>query len=202
MPILIVFLLIFGYFNFYVNPTICKANTEKVKSTTIGLIDEAIYNTIAQNDYDDLVTISKDNNDKIVLMQINSKNANKLNNDLVSDIQSKLNDTKKIDFSVPMGNFSGIPTLSGIGPAIKLNIIPIGNVHTKYNSQFVSVGINQSYHKIYINISVEVCILLPLYTHNVVVKNQVLVAETIIVGEVPTTYLNTDNLTNALNLIP
>ena len=101
-----------------------------------------------------------------------------------------------------MGNFSGIPTLSGIGPLIKLNIIPISNVNTKYNSQFVSVGINQSYHKIYINISVEVCILLPLYTHNVVVKNQVLVAETIIVGEVPTTYLNTDNLTNALNLIP
>lgn len=200
--IVIIFLLIFGYFNFYVNPTICKAHTEKVKSTTIGLIDEAIYNTISQNDYDDLVTISKDSNGKIVMMQVNSKNANKLNNDIVTDIQTKLNSTEKIELSLPLGNFSGIPTLSGIGPLISLNIVPIGNVHTNYNSQFVSVGINQSYHKIYINIAVEVCILLPLYSHNVVVKNQVLVTETIIVGEVPATYLNTDNLTNALNLIP
>lgn len=200
--IAIIFLLIFGYFNFYVNPTICKANTEKIKSSTISIVDSAIYNTLEKNDYDDLISISKDSSGKIVLMQVNSKNANKLNNDIVKDIQSQLNSTTQINCFVPLGNFSGIPSLSGIGPNIRLNIVPIGNVHTSYNSQFISVGINQSFHKIYINISVEVCILLPLYTQNVVVKNQVLVAETIIVGEVPTTYLNTDNLTNALNLIP
>ena len=181
---------------------ICEANKAKIKSSTISVVDAAIGNTISQNDYNDLVSITKDNDGKIVMMQVNSLNANKLNNNIVSDIQQKLNSSSKINCFVPIGNFSGIPILSGIGPNINLKIVPIGNVNTKFKSQFISVGINQSFHKIFINISVEVCVLLPLYTQNIIVSNQVLVAETVIIGEVPTTYLNTDNLTNALNLIP
>ena len=199
---LVIALAISGYFTLYVNPTICAANIAKIKSSTVSIIDSAIYGTLSKNDYNDLITISRDDSGKIVLMQVNSKNANKLNNDIVSDIQSNLNSNTKINCLVPLGNFTGITTLSGSGPNINLKIVPIGSVHTNFASQFVSVGINQSVHKIYINISVDVCVLLPLYTKNITVKNQVMVAETIIVGEVPTTYLYTDNLTNALNLIP
>ena len=200
--VFILFIFLFCYFNFYVNPTICETNKSQIKSNTITVMDNAIFNTLAQNDYNDLISISKDNNGKIILMQVNAKNTNKLNNDIVNDIQSNLNKNTKIQCYIPFGNFSGIPILSGLGPNLKINIVPIGNIHTEFFSQFVSVGINQSFHKIYINIAVEVCVLLPLYTQNIFVKNQVLVAETIIIGEVPTTYLNTDNLTNALNLIP
>lgn len=202
MIIFIIFIAISSYFSFYVNPTICEANTAKIKSSTVSIIDSAIYGTLAKNDYDDLIAITKDSDGKIVLMQVNSKNANKLNNDIVSDIQSNLNSNTRISCLVPLGNFTGITSLSGVGPNINLKIVPIGSVHTNFVSQFISVGINQSFHKIYINISVDVCVLLPLYTKTITVKNQIMVAETVIVGEVPATYLNTDNLTNALNLIP
>ena len=199
---MIAFILVFSYFNFYVHPQIFEASKAKIKSSTVTIMDSSIYSTLQNNDYDDLISITKDDTGKIVLMQVNSKNVNKLNNELVNDIQNTLNNQNVIKCSIPIGNFSGLPTLSGFGPNINLKIVPIGSVHTKFNSQFVSVGINQSFHKIYINLSIEVCLLLPLYTQTLTVFNQVLVAESIIVGEVPATYLNTDNLTNALNLIP
>lgn len=202
VTIFVTIFLIFCYFHFYVNPQICKANIAKIKSLTIEIENGAIANTLQQNDYDDLLTIKTDLDGNVTLMQVNSQNVNKLNNNILTDIQTHLNSQTKIECLVPLGNFSGVPIFSGIGPNISLNVIPIGNVTTKYNSQFYSVGINQSIHKIYLQIQIEVCILLPAYTQNVAVSNQVLVAESVIVGKIPNTYLNTENLTNALNLIP
>ena len=200
--VVVIFVLIFSYFNFYVNPQIISANTAKIKSHAIDVINSSISSTISQNNYDDLVNISKNSDGDIVLIEINSKNVNILTNNIMTNIQSKLDEDEILNYALPLGTFSGIPSLAGIGPKISLKIVPIGNVQTEYRSSIVGLSINQSYHKIYINIKISVTVVLPLYTQTIDVTNQVLVAETILVGKIPNTYLNTDNLTNALNLIP
>lgn len=200
--IFVAIFLIFCYFEFYVNPQICSANISKIKGTTIQIENEAISKTLQNNDYDDLIAVKTDSDGNVAYMQVNSNNVNKLNADILTKVQSNLNSQSQITCMVPLGNFSGVPVLSGIGPNVRLKVVPIGNVQTKYVSQFFSVGINQSLHKIMLQIQVEVCILLPAYTQNIIVSNQVVVAESVIVGKIPSTYLNTDNLTNALNLIP
>lgn len=202
MIFLIIAISVAMYFNCYVNPNIININLAVIKGTTIENINNSISYTLSKNDYDSLITISKDNNGDIVLMQVNSNNVNKLNCDIIDNLQNILNKQTNLKFSVPLGNFTGLPILNGIGPKIDINILPIGNANTKYNSQIANIGINQSYHKIYIAINVTVCILLPLYTQNINVSNQILVAESLLVGKIPNVYLNTDNLTNALNLIP
>ena len=200
---LLVFLfLVYLFFNFYVNPQIVKSNTAQIKSYSINLINSAVSNTIVNNDYDDLITILKDTDGNVSLLQVNSNNVNKLNNNIMTVVQNKLNEKDILNYKLPLGSFSGIPALSGFGPNVDLKIIQVGNVTTKYRSQILGLSINQSYHKIYITINVSVCIFLPLYTQNIEVSSQVLVAENLIVGKIPSTYLNTDNLTNALNLIP
>ena len=200
--VVVIFVLIFSYFNFYVNPQIVSANTAKIKSHTIDVINSSISTTISQNNYDDLMTISKNSSGDIVLIEVNSKNVNTLTNNIMTNIQTKLDEDEILNYALPLGTFSGIPALAGIGPKISLKIVPIGNVQTEYRSSIASLSINQSYHKIYINIKISVTVVLPLYTQTIDVSNQVLVAETILVGKIPNTYLNTDNLTNALNLIP
>lgn len=199
---LIVFIAIFSYFHFYVNPLIISTNMASIKANTVEILNEATYKTISGNDYDNLITITKDDDGNVSLLQVNSAYVNKLNNDMLSTIQTKLNEQNLLNYKLPLGSFLGIPILNGIGPKVDLKIVPIGNVTTKYNSQIASLSINQSYHKIYLTISVEICVVLPLYTQNVMVSNQILIGENIIVGKIPNTYLNTDNLTNALNLIP
>lgn len=194
--------LIFSYFQFYVNPQIVKTHSAQIKSNVISIINSAIDKTIAQNDYDDLIEVSKDINGDIVLLHVNSKNANKLNNNISEEVQTSLDDGSLLSYSLPLGAFLGIPLLSHVGPQVQLQISQIGHVQTKFRSQIASLSINQSYHKIYITIKTVVCVVLPLYTQNIEVSNQVLIAENILVGKIPDTYLNTDNLTNALNLIP
>lgn len=199
---IILIVLMIAFFSLYVNPQIVESNKSTIKSYTVNLINNAIRETLQNNDYDDLINISRDSQNNITLLQVNAKNVNHLNNEILTIIQNKLNEKDILNYSLPLGTFSGIPALAGIGPAVNLKIVPIGSVNTKFRSQISSLSINQSYHKIYINITTSICIFLPLYTHNIEVSSQVLVAENLIVGQIPSTYLNTDNLTNALNLIP
>ena len=200
--LVIIMTILFSFSHFYVNPQIVANNKARIKSYSIDIINNAVNQTIINNDYDDLITILKDGDGNITLLQVNSKNVNKLNNNIMTLVQNKLSEKDVLNYSLPIGSFSGIPALNGVGPNVSLKILPVGSVNTKYNSQIASLSINQSYHKIYITINITVCIFLPLYTQNIDISSQILVAENLIVGKIPATYLNTDNLTNALNLIP
>ena len=198
--IFVIFCLIFIYF--YVNPQIINGHKAHIKNYGVNLINNAISSTIANNEYDDLITITKNSDGNISLLSVNSKNVNLLTNNIMTLVQNKLNQQNALDYKLPLGTFTGLPFLSGVGPDVSLKIIPVGNVSTKYRSQISSLSINQSYHKIYLTITVSVCVFLPLYTQDIDISSQVLIAESLIVGQIPSTYLNTDNLTNALNLIP
>lgn len=200
--IILISSLIFSYFHFFVNPQIVSTNTAKIKSYTISVINTATAEIILNNNYNDLMFITKADDGSVSLMQVNTANVNKLNNEVMTKIQNLLNQTNILNYKLPLGSFLGIPILNGIGPRVTLKIVPIGNVNTEYKSQIASLSINQSYHKIYLTVYITVCVVLPLYTQNIVVSNKMLIAENLIVGKIPSTYLNTENLTNALNLIP
>ncbi len=202
IAIIIILLFIIGYLYFFVNPQIINGHKAQIKTFSVNLINNAVATTINNNEYDDLITITKNSNGNISLLSVNSKNVNILTNSVMSLVQSKLNQQDTLNYKLPLGTFTGLPILSGIGPNVTLKIVPVGSVATKYRSQISSLSINQSYHKIYLTVSVSLCVFLPLYTQYIDVSSQILIAENLIVGQIPTTYLNTDNLTNALNLIP
>ena len=190
------------YFEFYVNPQIVVANMSQIKNIATQTINDGIRDTIKQNNYDDLMNIEKDSDNKVSLISVNSSNVNKLNTDIIYTTQNHFKNIENMQIEIPIGTFTGIPILNGYGKNVLIKIVPIGTVNTKFISKFYSVGINQSCHKIFINVTISVNVLLPLYTQNVEVTSQVLLGECVIVGEIPNVYLNTDNLTNALNLIP
>lgn len=202
IAIALVVIAIVCYFDFYVNPQIVNANIAHIKAKTTSIINSGVQHTLQNSNYNDLISIQKDSNNKVSYITVNSNNVNILNTNIVSATQQKLEEQKSMQIEVPLGTFSGIPILNGIGSNVTIKLTPVGSVNTKFVSQFYSVGINQSIHKIYINITTTICVLLPLYTQNIDVTTQVLVAECVVVGEIPNVYLNTDNLTNALNLIP
>lgn len=202
IAITLIVIAIFCYFDFYVNPQIVNANLAQIKSVATNVINSGVQSTLQNNDYNDLMTIEKDQNNNIKLISVNTKNVNKLNSNIISLTQRKLEQEKDMHINIPLGTFTGLPILNGLGKSLTIKLTHIGSVNTKFTSQFYSVAINQSIHKIYLNITATICVLLPLYTQNVDITTQVLVAECVIVGDIPNVYLNTDNLTNALNLIP
>ena len=93
-----------------------------------------------------------------------------------------------------MDQFLGISALSGISPHFKIALERAGNIETKIDSEFTSVGINQTMHRIYLNLKCSIGILAPFKSINKDISSKVLLTETVIVGDVPSTYYNYDNL--------
>ena len=101
------------------------------------------------------------------------------------------------------GSFSGIKLLAGRGPGIKIRISTVGNVETDLKSEFETQGINQTLHRIYLQVKCEVSILTPFKDITKDITNQVLIMENVIIGTVPNTYYNIEgiNTNEALEFI-
>ena len=92
------------------------------------------------------------------------------------------------------GSFSGIKLLAGRGPGVKIKISSIGNVETDLRSEFTSQGINQTLHRVYLQVDCEVNVLTPFKDISKKISNQVLLAESVIVGNIPDTYYNLEGM--------
>ena len=96
-----------------------------------------------------------------------------------------------------LGLFTGVSILSGRGIKVPIRISTIGNVKTNVRSEFVSKGINQTLHRLYLDIESQISVLTPFNTINESIKNQLILAENIIVGEIPETYYDLDGMTSS-----
>lgn len=94
------------------------------------------------------------------------------------------------------GSFTGFKLLSGRGPGIKIRISSVGEVATDLRSEFVSQGINQTLHRVYLQVDTKVNILTPFDNIEKEISNQVLLMENVIMGEIPSTYYNLEGLNN------
>lgn len=95
-----------------------------------------------------------------------------------------------------MEHLLGTKILSGRGPDVPIKMSTVGNVETDLSSEFSQAGINQTLHRIYLNVSCNVTILTPFDTIEQNINNQVLIAESVIVGDVPSTYYNLNGMKN------
>ena len=113
-----------------------------------------------------------------------------------------LNELVKSPITISLGAFTGIPIFSGLGPKIPINIYPYGDIGCVFESRFVSAGINQTQHKIYLNVSCIINVILPFNHLKVNTSSEVLICESVIIGEIPDTYLKSNTLNEMLNLVP
>ena len=102
------------------------------------------------------------------------------------------------------GSFTGLKLLAGRGPYVKIQISSIGNIETNLKSGFTAQGINQTIHRVYLEVKVKVSILTPFKDIKKEITNQVLLMENVIVGHIPETYYNfdeTDTKDSAMKVI-
>ncbi len=147
-------------------------------------------------EYDDLVTIMKDENGNVNMVKANIIPINKIISDVAVEIQNELENISNEDVEIRLGSFTGSRILSGRGPSIKFKIFSVGDVLTDFKSEFKSAGINQTLHRMYLEVKCNVSILTPFNSIDRQITNQVIIGENIIVGTTPNTYYNFDNLTN------
>jgi sporulation protein YunB len=179
-----------------VAPVFNKLCTEKAKSIATIITNDETTHAIIDYNYSDFVIVHKDEVGSVLMLESNMKNINIVISDVANRIQKSINDTKEEDVSISLGSFTGVSLFSGSGLKITIRISAVGNVKTDVKSVFTSAGINQTLHSLYLQIESEICILTPFNTINETIKNQLILAENIIVGEIPETYYDLNGMTS------
>ena len=168
------------------------AHTQVMK-TTSDLTNDAIARQIAEGviQYDRIVYFEKDLDGRITALKTNMSEVNRLKTDILNIINDEILALDTSDIGIPLGSLFLPEFLSGKGPAIPVHILSIRNSDANFVSHFSQAGINQTLHKLTMEVSVDVAVLVLGRTQCFTVTSEVVVAETIIVGAVPETYLQT-----------
>ncbi|HBG22739.1 MAG TPA: sporulation protein YunB, partial [Peptococcaceae bacterium] len=143
-------------------PTIKQIGEAKARQVATEAINNAVKHKIADSvNYQDLVFVQKDSQGRIVLMQPNIVRINQLASDTTLYINDDLKKLENKEFSIPLGQVLGSQLLANYGPGIKVNIRPIGTVKTSVSDTFTEAGINQTRHRLYLNIESQVRVVVP-----------------------------------------
>ena len=183
-----------------VNPMIIALSNERIKSLTSDAVSNAVLGVMSENADVEYITITRDENQNIKSVDIDANEVSALAQEITIDAQKKINEIGNNGIKIPIGSLSGVTLFTGLGPDINIRIYLVGSTQTQITSVFVQSGINQTLHKLYINISGSVAVAVPGLPSTIKTSTQVLMSETLIVGEVPPTYLHAASIGDMLDL--
>lgn len=168
----------------------------QVMNSTSDLTNDAIAKQMADGviQYDRIVYFEKDLDGRITALKTNMSEVNRLKTDILNIINDEILALDTSDIGIPLGSLFLPEFFSGKGPAIPVRILSIRNSDATFSSDFSQAGINQTLHQLIMEVSVDVSVLVLAKTESFTVNSEVVVAETVIVGDVPQTYLQTGGL--------
>lgn len=164
-------------------------------------VSEVLENGIG---YNELINILRDQQGNISLLQANTVAINTMATKITRSVQEKMEVVSNKLLRIPLGNILGSQVLANYGPKLDIEITPAGSVLVDFFTEFEQAGINQTIHRIYIKVETKVQIIIPLSSKSVDIITNVPIAETVIVGKVPDTYIDVPDVESKdyLNLIP
>lgn len=168
----------------------------QAKNQTSDLINDAISEQMAVDgiEYDRIIYFEKDLQGRITALKTNMNEMNRLKTETLNRINNQILALDTNDIGIPFGNVVFSELLSGKGPTIPVRVISISNSDGDFSSTFSEAGINQTLHQLHMSVSVDVTILVLNETESFHIASQVVVAETVIVGTVPETFLSAGSL--------
>jgi len=197
--ILLIAILTFSMVFNSISPIFESLCVQKAIYTATEVIDTETNNVLSQYDYSNLLTNDKNAADGTNILEADVKLLNKITTNLTLAMNEKFQQLGDETIGIPLGSLTGNKYLAGFGPKINIKLAPAGNVDSEIKTEFVSQGINQTIYRIYLNVKGTVDILTPYSIINKEVESKVLLVETVIVGNVPQTYLDLDKALNGIN---
>ena len=176
----------------YTGDFVSLAQTQ-VRNSTSDLINDAINRQIESGNiqYDRIVYFEKDLEGRITALKTNMSEVNRLKTEILNRINEDILAMDADQLGIPLGSLVLPEVFSGRGPGIPVEILSIRNSDASFSSRFTEAGINQTLQQLIMEVSVDVTVLVLGKTDSFTVTSQVVVAETVIVGQVPNTFLQT-----------
>lgn len=172
-------------------PVVAEIAAAQAQNTMTAVIENAVTADLAdrQVGYVDFVSIQRDEGGAITALTTNMAQMNLLRVELTAAILRALDGVDVSDIQVPLGSLFDLEPLWAKGPTLRARAMTVGTVRAEFDSQFTSAGVNQTLHRIWMEVVVPMTLLLPGGEVEVSVNTRLCVAETVIVGRVPDTYL-------------
>ncbi len=188
--VLLGLLLLAAVLHVRVNPLVQELAQAKITDAASGVINRAVNQQIQQGDiqYENLVTLQRDNEGNITALTTNMREMNRLKTELLTLLDDEIYSIEDDAISIPVGNLTGVQLLGGRGPEIPVKIVAVSSSDADFQGEFLDAGINQTIHRIMMDVSLELIILLPSGTITDRVTTEVCVAETVLLGPVPNSY--------------
>ncbi len=176
----------------YTGDIVSLAQTQ-VRNSTSDLINDAINRQIESGNiqYDRIVYFEKDLEGRITALKTNMSEVNRLKTEILNRINEDILAMDADQLGIPLGSLVLPEVFSGRGPGIPVEILSLRNSDASFSSRFTEAGINQTLQQLIMEVSVDVTVLVLGKTDSFTVTSQVVVAETVIVGQVPNTFLQT-----------
>lgn len=194
--LLIAIIVCFFLFRSHYHEVIGTLAQTQVKNATSDLINDAIDRQISNGNiqYDRMVYFEKDLEGKITALKTNMSEVNRLKTDLLNLINDEILAMDSDQLGIPLGSLIFPEVFAGKGPLIPVQILTIRNSEANFFSEFSQAGINQTLQKLNMQVSVDVAVLVLGKVDDFTISSQVVIAETVIVGQVPDMFLQTGGI--------
>lgn len=189
LGLLLAFLLI-RWFNASLRPQLVALTEAQIRNYLTQAADRSLTQALGEDlSYRDMVTLQAGENGEPATLTTDTLRLNRLRTAVLEDIITQVDNLDDHSLSVPLGTLTGIDLLSALGPRLPVKVISVASVEGTFRNDFLSAGINQTLHRVMLDVTIAAKLLLPGGVVEVTVSVPVCVTETVIVGQVPQTYV-------------
>lgn len=160
--------------------------TKAVNDSINKVIGRGVYG------FDYFITLEKDADGNVTAISSDMAHINTLSTEILNSVIEST-DNGVIEINIPAGNLSGLNLLLNKGPDVKVDIIMLTSSRVDFRNEVVSCGINQAKYQLVLEVTIDIDILVPWGTESATTVTEVIVADTVVVGKVPDTYLNMES---------
>lgn len=200
---IIIFIAIITFYSIYnsITPIFETLCIERARTIGTEIMNSASNQILDNTNYYGIVQIEKNGENNVLKTDV--VKINKIASDIALEAENRFKNLENETISIPMGALTGDKYLSGFGPNMNIKVIPTGNILTEIKNEFESQGINQTVYRIYLELTCKVNIVTQYKTIEESLVNQVLLVETVVVGDVPESYYNLEGMDvdNAVDII-
>lgn len=194
LGMLTVMLLLFWLFNVKLLPVMQSLALNQAKVEAVNAMNNAVGLVLAEDklSFSDLVTLEKNDSGAVTAIRSDSYAMNKLKYDIIRESEKQLQALQSSQMAIPFGTVLGGPVFTNRGPRFNARVSPYGNVNAEFQSVFSSAGINQTRLQIKLDMTTNISVIIASFASGTKVTSSFVISETVVVGNVPNTYMTLD----------
>ncbi len=200
--VVVIPLVLFIWADVNLRPVILTMAEARARVMGVQAMNNAVFEVMREGGvYSDLMNVVLDKDGRVSMMQANTARMNELSTQVALTVQRNIDSFAAQGIAIPLGAALGSKLLAGSGPSVRVRIVPVGAVSTEFVSEFTSAGINQTRHRIFLQLTATVQMVIPTGSQVSAVTAHVPVAESIIVGEVPESFVDVTDKDQLKNML-